>query len=97
MNPLLLTPTTLPTLINRLSPRQMDVVEHLAQGLSAKQTAHILSIKTGTVMTYIERACKWTGTQNRTQLVFIFGMWKMLNVKHSYQPELRKTPLSIPN
>lgn len=86
MNPLLLTPSTLPILINRLSPRQMDVVIHLARGMSCKQIGVVLSISGKTVKTHIRRACRSVGVENRTQLVFVFGMWKASHNEYSNQP-----------
>ena len=75
MNPLLLAHSTLPGIVSRLSPRQLEVVEHLAMGMSNKQIGIILSISGKTVKTHIRRACKGVGVENRTQLVVIFAMW----------------------
>lgn len=79
MNPLTLAPEAIPDLISRLTPRQLEVVGLLAQGLGNKQTATILSISWRTVRTHIQEACKRLGVDNRTQLIVVFAMWKADN------------------
>jgi Response regulator containing a CheY-like receiver domain and an HTH DNA-binding domain len=77
MNPLSITPSLLPGLVARLTPRQLEIVGLLAEGHSNKTIAAILSINWLTVRTHIHNACERLGVDNRIQLIVIFAMWKV--------------------
>ena len=79
MNPLAVAPELLPNLIARLTPRQLEIVELLAQGNNNKEVASILSIRRGTVEGHIVRACQKLRLENRIQLIVVFVMWKVTN------------------
>jgi len=82
MNPLALAPAVIPDLISRLTPRQIEIFNLLMDGSNNKQVATILSIKRSTVRTQIRRACKNTGAKNRTQLIVMFAIQKVLSNEH---------------
>lgn len=79
MNPLEIEPEILPSLIARLTPRQVEIVSLLAQGYGIGQTASLLSIGRETVKTHIRKMCWKLNVDNRIQLIVIFAMWKATN------------------
>ena len=79
MNPLTLTPDVLPNMISRLTPRQLEVLELLAQGYTTKDMGGLLSISGETVKRHIYRACDRLEVENRIQLVVLFTIWKVTN------------------
>lgn len=79
MNPLSITPDSLPVMIARLTPRQLEIIELLAQGHTTKDIGGMLSIDGETVKRHIYRACDRLELENRIQLVVIFTMWKVTN------------------
>lgn len=84
MNPLSITPDSLPVLINRLTPRQLEIVELLAQGENYIQIASMLSIGVPTIRGHIQRSCHKLRLDNRIQLVVVYAMWKITeNGNHS--------------
>lgn len=72
-------PNTASVPIHRLTPRQIQILELLTEGMSQKQIASILSIGTGTVKSHIRRACAKTLLDNRIQLIVAFAVWKATN------------------
>jgi PAS domain S-box-containing protein len=52
-----------------LSPREREVVQHVALGMTSRQIAEELSVSTETVRTHIRNALAKTGTRTRAQLV----------------------------
>ena len=56
-------------LLNRLTPRQRDVLALLAEGKSNKEIADVLGLAPGTVKIHISRILRAFGVQNRTQAV----------------------------
>ncbi len=56
-------------LLDRLTPRQRDVLRLLAQGQSNKQIADVLGLAPGTVKIHISRILRAFDVQNRTQAV----------------------------
>ena len=52
-----------------LSPRQVAVLEQLAQGLSNKQIAHELGIAEPTIKMHISAILRAFGVQNRVQIL----------------------------
>lgn len=56
-------------LLDRLTPRQRDVLRLLAQGQSNKQIADVLGLAPGTVKIHISRILRAFQVQNRTQAV----------------------------
>ena len=69
-------PSQLQELIDKLTPRQLQVVELLARGKSRRQTAAILSISPETVKTHVWKICRKLDADNRIQLVVIYAMWR---------------------
>ncbi len=55
--------------LSRLTPRQRDVLQLLAQGQSNKQIADVLGLAPGTVKIHISRILRAFKVQNRTQAV----------------------------
>ena len=78
MNPLTLPMHDIPAMIEKLTPRQLQIVELLAQGNSNKQTGYLLSIKQDSVKRHIMDACRRSGVENRTQLIVIYAMWEVM-------------------
>jgi DNA-binding NarL/FixJ family response regulator len=78
MNPLTIEPNNLAKRVTKLTPRQMQVIGLLAQGNSNKQVAHILSIATITVKRHIYNACDRLEVDNKTQLIVMYAMWRMV-------------------
>ncbi len=62
---------TAPAPTASLSPREIEVLEHVAQGLTYATVARRLQISPHTVETYLRRIRAKTGSTNRTQLVLI--------------------------
>ena len=56
------------SLIIRLSPREQETAQLVAQGLSDKEIARHLNIATTTVRTHLENAFRKTGASNRAGL-----------------------------
>jgi DNA-binding CsgD family transcriptional regulator len=52
-----------------LSPREVEVLEFIVQGYSAKETAEILSLSHRTVERHIDNARNKLGARNRPHLV----------------------------
>jgi DNA-binding CsgD family transcriptional regulator len=52
-----------------LSPREREVVHHVAMGMTSRQIAEELTVSTETVRTHIRNALAKTGTRTRAQLV----------------------------
>ena len=52
-----------------LSERQVAVLNHLAQGLSNKQIAHILGVAEPTIKMHISALLRALGVQNRVQIL----------------------------
>ena len=76
MQPLDLTPDDVTNLIDRLTPRQLQVIELLAQGKSDKEAGYLLSISVRTIQGHVYRACRSIDAENRIQLIVIFAMAK---------------------
>lgn len=74
-NPLELSPIEIDSKIEKLSPRQMEVISHIARGLSCKQIAPMLDITVVTVKKHTQRAMLRLGLENRTQLIVLFAVW----------------------
>ena len=58
------------SLVNRFTPRQMAVLEHLKQGNANKTIAHELAMSEGTVKVHVRNIMKKLHATNRTQAVF---------------------------
>ena len=78
MDTLTLSPQAIDEYISRLTPRQLEVVTHIARGSSQKETAAILSISARTIRRHILKACKHIGAENQMQLVAVLVAWKYL-------------------
>ena len=55
-----------------LTPRQREVLEHLAQGLSNKQIAQALGLSSGTTRTHIAAVLRVLGVRNRLQATKLY-------------------------
>lgn len=75
MDTLAISPTELPNLMEKLTPRQMEIIGLLAQGNSNKQVARLLGICTDTVRKRIISACARAGVENRIQLIVLYAQW----------------------
>ncbi len=70
-------PMQLDELIRRLTPRQFQVVELLAQGHDTKAICDILSIERVTLQKHIHDACQRIEIDNKMQLVVMFAVWRV--------------------
>ncbi|MNR19926.1 transcriptional regulator NarL [compost metagenome] len=61
-------PDNLPTLFNKLSPRQLDVARLVSKGKTNYQIACELGITENTVKLYVSQVLRLTHMHNRTQL-----------------------------
>lgn len=64
------------TLINRLSPREIEIVDLIASGLANKQIAIELGIQLGTVKDHVHRILEKTGCPNRAALATEYARHK---------------------
>jgi DNA-binding NarL/FixJ family response regulator len=69
-------PETITVYISRLTPRQIEIIEHVANGETNKQIAALLSISPRTVSNHISDARARLKADNRIQLVAVFIAWK---------------------
>ena len=76
MNPLTLTPDALPNMISRLTPRQLEIIELLAQGYNAVQVGETMGISFETVKHQIYLACRKLELGNRIQLIVLYVRWQ---------------------
>ena len=51
----------------KLTPREIDVLEHLIQGLSNKEIARLLDLQVVTIKLHVRGICRKLGAKNRTQ------------------------------
>lgn len=54
-----------------LTPRQRDILEHIAMGRSNKQIAHALGIRERTVKFHVAALFERLGTQSRTEALVV--------------------------
>ena len=78
MDPFTVAPSHLQELIDKLTPRQLQIIDLLARGKSRRQVASILSISAETVKTHIKKACIKCAVENRIQLIVVFVRWKVM-------------------
>ena len=57
------------TVVVMLTPRELDVLRLLAEGLSAKEIAIQLAITSRTVESHVDKLRLKTGARNRTHMV----------------------------
>lgn len=69
-------PTQLEELIAKLTPRQLQVVELLAQGCDYEQICSILSISRTGAKHHVIRACRKLDVENRILLIVLYVRWK---------------------
>ena len=60
----------------RLSDRELEMVEYLAMGLGAKEIANKMNVAMATVSTYKNRAFEKFGVQTNTELKDKFLLYK---------------------
>lgn len=65
----------LPNLINKLTPRQLEIIGHLAAGHSRKQVARIMNVGESSIRNHVVSACRKTGIENRVQLIVLYAQW----------------------
>lgn len=58
-----------PALVVRLTPRQVQVLQCLVDGMTTRQTALFLGISPSTVNVYVKRAADRLGAMSRAQVV----------------------------
>jgi DNA-binding NarL/FixJ family response regulator len=58
---------------DKLSPRQVDVANHIAKGMTNYQISCELGISENTVKLYVSQVLRATGKNNRTQLALALG------------------------
>ena len=80
-DPLTLSSEVVALHIAKLTPRQLEIIGHIASGQSDKSTSLILSIKRGTVRKHVQHALERTGADNRIQLIVMFTIWKTESVR----------------
>ena len=59
-------------LVGQLTPRQREVLEHLAQGLSNNQIAEALQMSSGTIRTHVAAVLRVLGVRNRLQATKLY-------------------------
>jgi len=69
LDPMLTTKLTTNQII-KLKPREQQVLEQLAQGLSNKEIGSVLNISAVTVRDYVQSLCRKFAALNRTDVVF---------------------------
>ncbi|MGW6937280.1 response regulator [Lentzea sp. NPDC054927] len=62
-------PRPAPTGLNLLTPRELEVLRHVAQGLSNAEIARALTVGEGTVKTHVARVLAKLGLRTRVHLV----------------------------
>lgn len=71
-----LPPQTILLYIGRLTPRQLEIIEHIADGKTNKEISHLLSISKRTVINHVFAARKRLNVETRMELVTVFIAWK---------------------
>ncbi|MGC4093011.1 MAG: response regulator transcription factor [Polyangiaceae bacterium] len=66
-----------------LTPRQIDVIELMVQGLSNKAIAERLSLAEPTVKTHVAAGLRALNVRNRTQAVFALAEWGHLRPRRT--------------
>lgn len=66
--------TSRPAIRDKLSQRQRQIMDMVAEGLANKEIAHRLGIAEGTVKAHIHAVFRALGVSNRTQAVLRYGV-----------------------
>lgn len=77
MDPFTVAHSQLQELMHRLTARQLEIVELLAQGKTNREIATILSISPETVKTHVHEMLYKLEVENRTQMAVVFAVWKV--------------------
>lgn len=64
-----------------LTPREREVMVHVAAGFSSEAMVKLLGVQKGTIGTYVSRLCEICGAHNRHQL----ASWLLLTGMVSWQ------------
>lgn len=80
MDPLSLSHETIKIYMDRLTPRQAEIIGYIASGMTDKEIAPLLSIRTRTLRHHISNARRKIGAENRLQLVAVFVAWRYLSL-----------------
>lgn len=70
----------------RLSPRQSELIQLLAQGLKNKEIANVLGISEGTVKAYLTALFEKVGAKDRFELA-LFGLKHLGHLQREYPTE----------
>jgi two-component system nitrate/nitrite response regulator NarL len=71
-------------ILARLTPREKDVMEYIAQGLSNKDIARELDLQIATIKLHVSGLCKKLEVENRTQAAIMahqYGLTSAMNIK----------------
>jgi two-component system nitrate/nitrite response regulator NarL len=60
----------------RLTPREREVIGHIAKGMSNKEAALQLNVAEGTIKMNLHQIYRKTGAKNRTALAIMFSQAK---------------------
>ncbi|PCI01414.1 MAG: DNA-binding response regulator [Alphaproteobacteria bacterium] len=58
-------------ILDALTPREQDVIQYLAQGLSNKEIANALHLQVATIKLHVSGICKKIGADNRTKAAIL--------------------------
>jgi len=53
----------------------------LARGMSDKEASHLLSISVNVYRRHVYNACKRVRLENRTQLIVLYAMWRVVQAR----------------
>ncbi len=68
--------------IETLTPREREVMQHLAQGLSNKDIAENMTLKISTIKLHVGNICKKLNVENRTQAAIIAYQYGLTTSMH---------------
>ena len=73
----------------KLTPRQREVLSHLALGMSNKEIARILHIAEATTKIHAAALLRTLGARNRTEAAFKVGRFVKLSEKEAIRQEAK--------
>ncbi len=76
--------------IEKLTPRELEIIGIIATGQSEKQTAQLLSIRPVTVHKHITNAVEKTGLKNRIRLIVAWARWQTIQELNKYLLDLSR-------
>jgi DNA-binding NarL/FixJ family response regulator len=72
-----------------LTPREREVLELVAQGLSNAEIAEALTLERTTVKTHVQRVLTKLGARNRVEVVIVAYEWGLITPGHTPHPAAR--------